>query len=77
MFSIQKIYLYIKQFFALSHEKFSKCFSFKAHFYYSLFGLYVNNTFYYYNSESTKKKIKYYEIFLLEKKKSAHSISST
>ena len=29
----------------------------------------VNNAFYYYYFESTKKKIKYYEIFLLEKKK--------
>ena len=37
--------------------------------YYSPLAFNVNNGFYNYYFQSTKKKIKYYEIFLLEKKK--------
>ena len=39
-------------------------------FFYSPSALNVANAFYNYYFENTKKAIKYYEIFLLEKKKS-------
>ena len=39
-------------------------------FFYSYSALNVANPFYNYYFENTKKAIKYYEIFLLEKKKS-------
>ena len=39
-------------------------------FFYSPLALKVTNAFYNYCFENTKKAIKYYEIFLLEKKKS-------
>ena len=53
--STRKISLYMKQFFAYNKKK-------------SPLALNINNVFYNYYFESIKKAIKYYEIFLLEKK---------